>query len=148
MIVLNGYKSHLSAEFQIFYKNYNIITLCLFTHFLHLIQPLDIGCFKILKQMYNKEFEFFIWIKIDYIIKIEFFFAFYTVYNNAIILANVLKRFRDIRLVPFDLQVVISKVDIKLQILTSIGLPFLKAESWVSQTLYIIAESFSQYIYM
>ncbi len=98
--------------------------------------------------MYNKEFEFFIWIKIDYIIKIEFFFAFYTVYNNAIILANVLKRFRDIRLVPFDLQVVISKVDIKLQILTSIGLPFLKAESWVSQTLYIIAEAFSQSIYM
>ncbi len=102
MIILNGHKSHLSAEFQMFCKNHSIITLYLPAHSSHLTQPLDIDCFNILKRIYNKELELYIRVEIDYITKVEFFIAFYTAYNNAIILANVLKRFRDTNLMFFD----------------------------------------------
>ena len=54
MLVLNRYKSHESAEFQEYYKVYNIITLCLPPYSSHLTQPLDVRCFSILKRVYSR----------------------------------------------------------------------------------------------
>ncbi len=71
--------------------------------------------------MYSKELEFYIRVGIDYIIKIEFFIAFYIVYNSIIILINALRGFRGISLMLFDLQVVILKFDIKLRTSIPIG---------------------------
>ncbi len=89
MIVLNSYKSHLSAQFEEFYKKKNIITFCFFTHSLYIIQPLDIDCFNMLKRLYSWEFKDLIKVYINYIIKIEFFIAFKTVYLNIIIPKNI-----------------------------------------------------------
>ena len=93
MLVLDGYESHLSAEFQKFCKDYAIITLCLSAYSFYFTQPLDVGCFSVLKRMYGKELELFIWAGIDYIIKVEFLIAFYTAYNNLITESNVLGGF-------------------------------------------------------
>src|SRR6266699_852093 len=76
MIVLNNHESHLSAQFEEFYKEKNIITLCLLVYSFHFTQPLDIGCFNILKRSYNKEFEDFIKAYINHIIKTEFLLTF------------------------------------------------------------------------
>ena len=54
MLVLNRYKSHESAEFQEYYKAYNIITLCLPPYSSYLTQLLDIRCFSVLKRVYNQ----------------------------------------------------------------------------------------------
>jgi len=53
MIVLDGHKSHHSVQFKEFCKEKNIIALCLPAYSSYLTQPLDIGCFSILKQAYS-----------------------------------------------------------------------------------------------
>ena len=93
MFVLDGYKSYLSTEFQKFYKDYTIITLYLPAYSFYLIQPLNVGCFSILKRMYSKELKLFIQAGINYITKIEFLITFYTAYNNSITKSNVLGGF-------------------------------------------------------
>ena len=57
LLVLDGYKSHYSDEFEEYYKEHNIITLCIPAHSSHLLQPLDIGCFGPLKKAYSQQIE-------------------------------------------------------------------------------------------
>jgi len=127
MLVLDGHKSHLSAEFQKFCKDHAIITLCLPTHSSHLTQPLDVGCFSVLKRMYGKELKLFIRASIDHITKVEFLIAFHTAHNNSITKSNVLGGFQGASLVPFDPQAVISKLNIKLRTPTPTGPPLPEA---------------------
>ena len=102
MLVLNGYESHVSAEFQKFCKDHAIITLCLPAHSSYLTQPLNIGCFSVLKRAYSKELKLFIQAGINYITKVKFLMAFYTTYNNLITKSNILGGFQGASLVPFD----------------------------------------------
>jgi hypothetical protein len=51
MLVLDRHESHESVEFQEYCKSHNIITLGLPPHFSHLTQPLDVGCFSVLKRI-------------------------------------------------------------------------------------------------
>src|SRR6266566_7513906 len=121
MIVFDSYKSYLLVQFEQFYKEKCIIILCLLIYSSHLIQPLDVGCFNILKRSYNRGLENFIKTYINYIIKIKFFIAFKTAHFNTITPENIKINFRNVGLMPYDLQVVISKLDIKLRTLTPIG---------------------------
>ena len=86
MLVLDGHESHESAEFQEYCKTHNIITLGLPPHSSHLTQPLDVGCFSVLKRAYGRQIEIFIKAHINHITKVEFFLAFqsslYTVNDN------------------------------------------------------------------
>jgi hypothetical protein len=86
ILVLDRYKSHESAEFQEYYKIYNIIILGLFLYFFYLTQPLDIRCFSILKQAYSRQIKTFIKTYINYITKIEFFLVFKVIYLESIII--------------------------------------------------------------
>jgi hypothetical protein len=79
-----------------------------------------------------------------YITKTKFFIAFQAVYNKTIISKNIKAEFCRAGLVSFDLQAVISKLDIKLQTPTSTRPPPAKADSWVSKTLYNSTETLSQ----
>jgi hypothetical protein len=114
MLVLNGHESHESAEFQEYYKAYNIITLCLPPHSSQLTQPLDIGCFSVLKRVYGRQIKTFIKAHIKHITKVEFFLAFKAVYVELITFQNAQAGFRRAGLIPFDPQAVISKLDMKL----------------------------------
>jgi hypothetical protein len=102
ILVLDKYKSHESAEFQEYYKAYNIITLGLFPYSSYLTQPLDVRCFSILKQAYDQQIKIFIKTYINYITKVEFFLAFTIVYKESIIAENTQAGFRGTSLVPFD----------------------------------------------
>ncbi len=115
MLVLDGHESHESAEFQEYYKAYNIITLGLSPHSSHLTQPLDIGCFSILKRAYGRQIETFIKAHINHIMKVEFFLAFIAVYKESMTAQNAQARFRRAGLVPFDPQAVLSKLDVRLR---------------------------------
>jgi len=74
-----------------------------------------------LKRLYDRGFEDFIKTYINYIIKTEFFIIFKTTYFNIITPENIKVGFRDVNLISYDLQIVISKFDIKLQMSTPIG---------------------------
>lgn len=133
ILVLDGYKSHESIEFQNYCKSYNIIVLRLPPHSFHLTQLLDIGYFSILKQIYGREIEGFIKAYIYYITKVEFLTAFKTTYLRSITVQNTQAGFRGTGLIPFDPQAIISKFNIKLQTPIPTGPPSTDADPWVSQ---------------
>lgn len=134
ILVLDGHKSHESAEFQEYCKANNIITLGLPAHSSHLTQPLDIGCFSPLKRAYSREIELYIKAHINHITKVEFLIAFKTAFVKSITKQNVEAGFRGAGLIPFNPETVISKLDIKLRTPTP-PLPLTSTtDTWVSQT--------------
>jgi hypothetical protein len=134
MLVLDGHESHESAAFQEYCKANNIITLCLPAHSSHLTQPLDVGCFSVLKRMYGRQIETFIKAHVNHITKVEFFLAFHAAYNQSITTQNAKAGFRGAGLVPFDPQAVLSKLDVKLRTPTPSRPPSTATDPWVSQT--------------
>jgi len=121
---LNGYNNYYSYKFKCYYKKNNIVIFYISFYSFYLFQLFDIGCFNILKQLYNKEVENFIRFYINYIIKLNFFIYFYIAFFVIFDEENIRVGFRDISLVPFNLETMISKLDIKLYMSISIG-PFL-----------------------
>ena len=53
MLVLDGHKSHINAEFNEYYKENDIIPVCLPPYSSHLTQPLDVSLFSLLKRAYG-----------------------------------------------------------------------------------------------
>ncbi|KAH7471320.1 hypothetical protein FOMA001_g13102 [Fusarium oxysporum f. sp. matthiolae] len=50
LLILDGHESHHSADFERYCEEKKIITLCMPAHASHLLQPLDVGCFAVLKD--------------------------------------------------------------------------------------------------
>jgi hypothetical protein len=55
LLLLDGYRSHLTARFIAFCLDKNIDLVCLPPHTSHLLQPLDVGVFSPLKQALSAE---------------------------------------------------------------------------------------------
>lgn len=45
LLILDGHRSHITAEFEQYCLDNSIITLCMPPHSSHLCQPLDVSCF-------------------------------------------------------------------------------------------------------
>ena len=103
ILVLNRYKNYKSAEFQEYYKIYNIIILGLPSYLFYLTQLFDIRYFSILKQVYSWQIKIFIKAYINYITKIKFFLAFIIIYKELMIIKNYQTGFYKTDLVPFNL---------------------------------------------
>ena len=144
MLVLDGHESHESAEFQEYCKAHNIITLGLPPHSSHLTQPLDVGCFSVLKRAYGRQIEMFIKTHINHITKVEFFLAFTAAYKESMTTENCQAGFRGAGLVPFDPQAVLSKLDVKLRTPTPSRPSTANTNPWVSQTPSNPTEALSQ----
>ena len=114
MLVLDGHESHISAEFEDYCKENNIITLCLPSHSSHLIQPLDVGCFSVLKKRYGTQIEHFIKARIMHIGKDDFFLAFKTAFLETMTKENVQGGFWGAGLISHNPDAVLSKLDVKL----------------------------------
>lgn len=82
--------------------------------------------------MYGRQIETFIKAHINHITKVEFFLTFHAAYNQSITTQNAKGGLRGAGLVPFDPQIVISKLDVKLRTLTPAGPPFADTDAWVS----------------
>ena len=101
-------------------------------HSSHLLQPLNVGCFSPLKKAYGRQAKEMIRNGINYMTKIEFLLAFQQAYSKTIIKDNILGGFQGAGLVPHDLEVVISKLNIKLRTPTP---PTIENLPQLSQTL-------------
>jgi hypothetical protein len=121
MLILDEHESHMSIKFDEYCKAHNIVALCLSSHLSHLTQPLDIACFEVLKRNYSLELEVFIKAHITHITKLEFFIAFQAAYSKTMTSKNIKAGFHDAGLVPFDLQAVISRLDVRLRTSTLTG---------------------------
>ena len=134
LLVIDGHESHVSAEFQAFCKEKNIITVSMPPHSSHLLQPLDVGCFGPLKRAYGREIETFMKSLVNHITKAEFLIAFQAAFLKVFIPENVKAGFRGAGLVPHNPEKVISKLDVKLSTPSpSSSLPTASI-LWASQT--------------
>jgi hypothetical protein len=80
-------------------------------HSSHLLQPLDVGCFSPLKRAYSREIEALI----RHITKLESLPAFKAAFERSFTAANICSAFQGAGLVPFQPDVVLSKLDVQLR---------------------------------
>ncbi|KAH7471795.1 hypothetical protein FOMA001_g13366 [Fusarium oxysporum f. sp. matthiolae] len=148
LLILDGHESHHSVDFERYCKANKIITLCMPPHSSHLLQPLDVGCFGLLKKAYGREIEHLIRCSVTHISKTEFFPAFYTAYQATMTEKNIKAAFRGAGLAPLDPESVISKLDVQLRTPTPAEEVVSPSTPWVSKTPKTILEADSQLEYL
>jgi hypothetical protein len=79
LLILDSHESHYSDKFEEYCKECNIITLCMPAYSSYILQPLDVGCFSLLKKAYSRQIEDMMRAHIIHITKDDFFSAFHTV---------------------------------------------------------------------
>jgi hypothetical protein len=89
LLVIDGYKSHDSLDFQQYCKDNKIVTLCMPPYLSHLLQPLDVGCFAPLKKAYGRQAKNLMRNRITHITKPEFLLCFKAAYKAAFTPSNI-----------------------------------------------------------
>jgi hypothetical protein len=112
LLILDGHESHHSLDFEKHCQANKIITLCMPPYSSHLLQPLDVWYFSLLKKAYGQEIEHLIRCHVSDVSKAEFFPAFYAVFQATMIEKNIKAAFRGAGLVPLDPESVVSKLDV------------------------------------
>lgn len=100
-------------------------------HSSHLLQPLDVGCFALLKKAYGRKAKWLMRNKITHITKIEFLPCFKTTFDASTNKRNIQRGTRGAGLVPFDPKAVTTKLEVRLR--TPL-LPTVDHSTWQSHT--------------
>ena len=87
-----------------------------------------------MKRAYGREIERLVRLHINHITKVEFLDAFRAAFFNVFGEENVQAGFRGTGLVPYDPDIIISKLNVKLRTPTPTGPPTAAADPWTSQT--------------
>jgi hypothetical protein len=88
------------------------------SYLLHLLQPLNVAYFALLKRSYSNSILALARNYIYYISKETFLLAFKATYNLIFTKKNAYVKFRSTRLVLFNLNIVLLKLNIRLRTLT------------------------------
>jgi hypothetical protein len=115
MLILDGHGSHLTAEFDRTCTENNIIPICMPPHSSHLLQPLDVGCFAVLKRHYGQHVEQRMRLGFNHIDKIDFLTAFPQARTVAYKAQTIRNSFAATGLVPFNPDRVIQQLDVQLK---------------------------------
>lgn len=115
LLVLAGHGSHLTPEFDQICADHDIIPISMLPYSSHLLQPLDIGCFSILKRSYGGLIDQKMRLGINHIDKLDFFFTYPQARVDAYKQTTIQNSFRAAGLVPIDPQQVLSKLNIQLR---------------------------------
>ena len=83
-------------------------------YLLYLLQPLNIGYFSPLKRIYGSQIKSQIRSYINYITKLKFLPAFKAAFTQLFIESNIHGSFRGASLVPYNLEAVLLKLNIRL----------------------------------
>jgi hypothetical protein len=87
-------------------------------HSSHLLQPLNVGCFAVLKRSYGRQIEGFMRNRVNHIDKQDFLQAYYTAHTETMSLANIQSSFVATELIPYDPERVLSKLNTQFKIPT------------------------------
>jgi hypothetical protein len=115
LLIMDGHGSHLAPQFDRICSENNIIPICMPPHSSHLLQPLDIGCFSILKRAYGGLVEQRMRIGINHIDKIDFLTAFPHARAETYKSTTIQNGFAASGIVPYDPDRVISQLNIRLK---------------------------------
>ena len=102
LLVLDGHDSHVSPEFDRFCLDHQIVVLCMPAHSSHLLQPLDVGCFSVLKQAYGRLVEQLMARGVNHIDKHEFLPLYRQARQAALHQGNIQAGFAATGLVPYS----------------------------------------------
>jgi hypothetical protein len=114
LLILDGYSSHLTAEFDDFCKKNVIICLCMPAHASHHLQPLDVGVFSLLKGAYRKLLEHCMKVGNNYIDKEDFLSLYPDAHAKVFTLEKICSNFKGAGLKPFNPEHVLSKLTFQL----------------------------------
>ena len=131
LLILDGHGSHLTAEFDQICEKNDIIAICMPPHSSHLLQPLDIGCFAVLKRAYARLIELKMRARINHIDKLDFLEAYPTARIEAFKSETIKNSFAAAGLMPYNPNRVISKLDIRLRTPTP---PSSRGSEWELKT--------------
>ncbi|KAJ0129087.1 Uncharacterized protein HZ326_27814 [Fusarium oxysporum f. sp. albedinis] len=148
LLILDGHESHHSVDFELYCQEKKIITLYIPPHSSHLLQPLNVRCFRPLKKAYGREIEQFIRKSVTYISKTEFFLAFHAAFQATMTESNIEGGFRGAGLVPRNPESVFSKLDVQLRTSTPVEEEASASTSWVPKTSKTVREVESQSEYL
>ena len=84
-------------------------------HLLHLLQPLNVGCFSLLKCAYRSQIKSLIRSHINYITKLKFLPAFKAAFTQLFTENNIRESFRGASLVPYNPKTVLLKLNMRLR---------------------------------
>ena len=105
-------------NFDNYCKDNNIVLLCMLIHSFHILQPLDVKCFGLLKALYNKKIKQMMCMQITHITKDDFFPAFKHVFYVILNLKNIQANFKITGLVLYNPKKIINNLDFKFHIPT------------------------------
>ena len=117
MLIIDNHNNYISAKFNEYCKLNNIIIINMSTHSFHLLQPLNVELYLSLKFAYGCQINFFIYVFINYIIKIEFFITYLVAHNAVFIKKNIKRRFKSTGISLWDSNFVILKLNVYFCIL-------------------------------
>jgi hypothetical protein len=110
LLILDGHGSHATPEFDAYCKENKIITLCMPPHTSHLLQPLDVGCFSALKTAYGRLVADRARRQIFHIDKTDFLALYHQARASIFSEKTIKNAFKATGIVPFDPEVVLSKL--------------------------------------
>jgi DDE superfamily endonuclease len=142
LLILDGHSSHVTPEFDLFAKEHLIITLCMPPHSSHLLQPLNVNCFAVLKRLYRRQIEGLMRNGVNHIDKQDFLEAYYNAHIETMNQANIKSSFAATGVLPYDPERVLSKLNTQLRTPTPppTSGPGLGLGPWVPKTPHNIAE--------
>ena len=139
LLILDGHGSHINPEFDQFCLHHKIIIICMPAHLLHLLQPLDVGCFSTLKQAYGRSVEQMMSRGVNHIDKCEFLPLYRQARQTALHQNNIRAGFAATGLVPYSPDRVLSQLHAEFQTPLPQRRPPSNA-SWAAETPHNITE--------
>jgi hypothetical protein len=121
LLVLDSHSSHLSPQFDDFCSKHKIIPICIPAHSSHLLQPLNISYFSVLKRSYGRLIENQMRLSINHISKVDFLSVYPQARSEAFRTLNIQNGFMATGLVPYDLQHVLSTLQVQFKTPTPLG---------------------------
>lgn len=115
LLILDGHGSHLTPQFDKICAANNIIPICMPPHSSHLLQPLDVGCFAVLKRAYGQLVESKARLGINHIDKFDFLMAYPSARADTFKQKTIQNSFRVTGLSPYSPTEVLSKLNIHLK---------------------------------
>jgi hypothetical protein len=139
LLILDGHGSHITAEFDQYCSQNSIIVLCMPPHSSHLLQPLDVSCFSVLKRSYGKAVEGYIRMGINHVDKDDFTVLYQQARTASFSSTTILNGFKATGIVPLDPDQVLLRLDVRLRT-PSPSLPTQAPSPWVPETPHNTAE--------
>src|SRR5207248_10441828 len=102
-------------EFDYYCRENAIIVLCMPPHSSHILQPLDVGYFSVLKRLYGQQVKQLMGTGVSHIDKREFLRLYQQVRPKALHSANIQSSFAATGLVPYNPDRVLALLNVQLR---------------------------------